>query len=174
MPPQSSIKVDLSSPFYDGGETFYVRVSLGHLTGLKVARLTKKKKNKGKSNNALIVGYASLASTGKQIAHSQPFAPDLFDAFEQKTAKLIWTGSSSSAINEKRRRLYFSLQLKKESIASIDRRDDDSVASFAPKVVKLEIGLKNGDVKLPKEVILISLLLFLLRKGHKFSINGMP
>jgi hypothetical protein len=130
------------------GTTFYVRVSLGSLTGMKVSR-NSKKKNKT-TDNFLITGYASLASTGNQIAVSQPFAPDLEELYS-KSSKLTWATSGDEKTRG-RRQLYFSLKLHEESLKEENTRDDTSVksqCSYLPKVVKIVIGLMSGEEKMP-------------------------
>ena len=117
--------------------------------GLKIKQLSNKKGKKPNQNcESTYVGYVSLASTGTQVAESQPFSPE---GSKSHSKKLVWPGSSQMAESQKRGRLHFSLQLKKESSNSDECRDDTSglsIASFSPKVVKLEIGLKSGDHKL--------------------------
>ena len=137
-----------SSP---GRTAFHVRVALGYLTGLKVEQISKKKKRN--SHNSLVVGYAALAKSGKQLALSQPLITNIDQ--KRKSSKLFWAnpkgkkavGGQSSV----KRRIHFSLQLEREKYqASPD--DDGSIGStspYLPEVVKLEIGLKCGDEKFP-------------------------
>lgn len=129
------------------GQTFYVRVSLGSLTGIKVSRSSRKKKTNEKF---LVKGYASLASSGSQIAISQPFASDL-EASYSNSSKLIWA-SSGDETNRVGRLLHFSLQLQQESWTEENARDDNSVrsqCSYQPKVIKIMIGLQCGDERFP-------------------------
>jgi hypothetical protein len=130
-------------------QTFYVRVCLGHLTGLKIDAL---KRRRNKSNN-IVVGYAALAKSGKRLALSQPVGPT-FDDGSQKQLKLFWTnprGEASISSTPSKRKLRFSLKLEKE-IDRGSRAEDDALTSdldFNPEVVKIIVGLKCGQEKFP-------------------------
>jgi hypothetical protein len=138
-------------------QMFQVRVSLGYLTGIKMEQLSKKTRRG--SHNALVVGYASLAKkktkTKKQQALSQPLVPSLGDDAKTKQQKIIWAnrrgGQTQMPLSIAKRRLYFSLLLELEDVTLLSS-DDDSVISdnaFLPEVVKIEIGVKCGDQKIP-------------------------
>jgi len=123
------------------GKNFYVRVTLGSLSGITIRKGPKKKT---KESESPITGYASLLSSGHQLAVSMPFSVD----HESSNSKLLWAGAEGEKSRDKRQ-LHFSLQLQRERTSS---RDDDSAADdskFHPKIVKMVIGLKCGDTKLP-------------------------
>lgn len=130
-------------------QTFYVRVCLGYLTGIKMEAL-KRRKN---STNNLVVGYAALAKSGKRLALSQPIGPAI-DGREQKSLKLFWAkpkgAGQSSSENAPKRRLHFSLKLERET--DRDTREEESLnslVSYNPEVVKIVIGLKCGEERYP-------------------------
>ena len=138
----------------NGGITpFHVRVSMGYMTGINAEQTKKKKRNS--QSHSLLVGYALIEKNGKQIASSQPVIPK-YGAKESSPVKIVW--ASPKVVNEDvrssklKRRLNFSVQLGKES--DVDSGNDDNLMvdptdPFEPEVVKLEIGLKCGDVKHP-------------------------
>lgn len=124
------------------GKNFYVRVTLDSLSGITIQKGPKRKPNA--SESPVITGYASLLSSGHQLAVSMPFSVD----HEHSNSKLLWAGAEGEQ-NRDKRQLHFSLQLQRERTNS---RDDDSAADdckFNPKVVKMVIGLKCEDTKLP-------------------------
>lgn len=126
-------------------ETFYVRVCLGYLTGIRVSEF---KKGKHSSNN-LVVGYAALAKSGKRLALSQPIAPNITQNRSSKSHKLYWTNpkrDKSSGLPK--RKLMFSLKLERELDRESTKTEEDSIHShseYCPEVVKIVIGLKCGD-----------------------------
>ena len=131
--------------------TFHVRVSLGYLTGLKMDLLTKRKKRS--YNNSLVVGYACLAKSGKNMALSQPLVPSIGSDAKNTSQKLIWASARSgkSTGGKTKRRLHFSLQLQKENESPVIGDDEscDTQTSYSSEVVKIIIGLKCGEEKLP-------------------------
>eukprot|EP00980_Cylindrotheca_fusiformis_P003305 scaffold743_cov117-Cylindrotheca_fusiformis.AAC.24 len=131
------------------GTTFYVRVSLASLSGIKVCRNARRKRKS--TDNFQISGYASLAKTGNQIAISRPISPD-FGEPHSKSSKIIWVASCGNEKNKCGKHLHFLLQLHRDCLVDDNARDDNSVnsqCSFQPKVVKIVVGLKCGDEKLP-------------------------
>jgi hypothetical protein len=112
------------------------------------------KKKKKNQSNMLVVGYAALAKSGKQIALSQPFAPNLGEE-KQKALKLLWAkpkGKIEAPTSSKtKRRLHFSLKLEQESDRGTHADDDSFSAqtSYNPEVVKIVVGLKCGDETFP-------------------------
>ncbi|CAJ1954307.1 unnamed protein product [Cylindrotheca closterium] len=124
------------------GKNFYVRVTLDSLTGISIQKGSKRKMKE--SERPAITGYASLLSSGHQLAVSMPFSVD----HESPNSKLLWAGVEGERSRDKRQ-LHFSLQLQREIANS---RDDDSATNdgkFHPKIVKMVIGLKCEDTKLP-------------------------
>jgi hypothetical protein len=122
------------------------------MSGIKVEQLAKRKKRD--NHNLLVVGYAALAKSGKQIALSQPLLPNIGGS-KPKSLKLCWANPRSSgeagSNSKAKRRLHFSLQLERESDRA-STADDDSIGSetsYNPEVVKVVIGLKCGDEKFP-------------------------
>jgi hypothetical protein len=132
-------------------KTFHVRLSLGYLTGIKMEQL---KTRKGGCNNQLVVGYAAMAKSKKQIALSQPLIPNFQEGSSSKPLKLFWSKSRSGRDPEstnRERKLQFSIQLEHEGAAPI-LDDDQSMASlpyYSPEVAKIIVGLKCGDEMLP-------------------------
>jgi hypothetical protein len=131
-------------------QAFHVRVSLGYLTGIKMEQLKKKKRN---LQNSLVVGYAELARSKKQIAISQPLIPNIGDDSKSKRQKLYWSKQrgGKAVVGKTKRRLHFSLNLEKETDTP-EITDDESVSSqlgYLPEVVKVIIGLKCGEEKIP-------------------------
>eukprot|EP00934_Nitzschia_sp_Nitz4_P003691 Nitzschia sp. Nitz4//scaffold178_size73299//57215//59215//NITZ4_005716-RA/size73299-processed-gene-0.16-mRNA-1//1//CDS//3329539173//3681//frame0 len=130
-------------------QTFYVRVCLGYLTGIKIEAL---KKKKNVSNN-LVVGYAALAKSGKRLVLSQPIGPGL-EGRDQKSMRLYWGNRKGAnqppSSHVSKRRLHFSLKLERE--VDQEHREEESLTSlmsYNPEVVKIVIGLKCGDEKFP-------------------------
>jgi hypothetical protein len=131
-------------------QAFHVRVSLGYLTGMKMEQLKRKKRN---VQNSLVMGYAELAKSKKQISMSQPLIPNIGDDSKSKPQKVYWSKQrGGQAVGGKtKRRLHFSLNLEKESDTP-EITDDESVSSqlgYLPEVVKIVIGLKCGEEKIP-------------------------
>eukprot|EP00536_Pseudo-nitzschia_multiseries_P003959 jgi/Psemu1/284761/fgenesh1_pg.63_\ len=128
---------------------FHVRISVWYMAGLRIDRTNKRAKQP--INNRITVGFVELASSGKYTALSQPILTN----FEEKVniTNILWaTERDGGGVSKStsRRRLHFSLQLEKE-----DMRDNncdnsvDSQASFLPEAVKLLVGLKCGDERIP-------------------------
>jgi hypothetical protein len=131
-------------------QAFHVRISLGYLTGIKMEQLKKKKRN---FQNLLVVGYAELAKSKKQIAMSQPLIPNIGDDSNSKRQKVYWTKQrgGQAVVGKAKGRLHFSLNLEKETDRP-EMTDDESVSSqlvYVPEVVKVVIGLKCGEEKIP-------------------------
>jgi hypothetical protein len=133
---------------------FHVRLSIGYMTGLAVERVAKWTRN---SNHNLVVGFVELASSGKYTALSQPLLP-IFGGGKSETTKILWANPNGNETSKSRRRLHFSLQLdrkQRDSVAPDDEGPDDenfslgSRVSYVPEVVKLLVGLKCGDERLP-------------------------
>lgn len=138
---------------FSSRQTFYVRVCLDHLTGMKIDAI---KRRRNKSNN-IVVGYAALAKSGRRLALSQPLVPTSGDG-SSKPLKLFWTnpreGDDSSPSKSSKRKLQFCLKLEKE--VDRDYREEDSVGSnadFSPAVVKIVVGLKCGEEKFPLGIV---------------------
>ena len=141
MTTKVSQKLDSSSK-----QTFHVRVSLGHLTGVKISQLAKRR-NKN-AQNQLVVGYACLAKSRKQLALSQPLIPSLDSISLSKPHKLSWTGKpkSNASKTKAKRRLHFNINMEQETDPDMVLEND---SKFAAEVVKLIIGLKCGEDEIP-------------------------
>lgn len=131
-------------------QTFHVRVSLGYLTGIKMEQLKKKKRN---FQNSLVVGYAELAKSKTQIVMSQPLIPNIGDDSNSKQQKVYWSKQrgGQAVVGKAKGRLHFSLNLERETDTP-EMTDDESVSSqllYLPEVVKVVIGLKCGEEKIP-------------------------
>uniref|UniRef100_A0A6V0DLM9 Uncharacterized protein n=1 Tax=Pseudo-nitzschia australis TaxID=44445 RepID=A0A6V0DLM9_9STRA len=129
--------------------SFHVRISIGYMTGLKIDKVNKRTKQP--TNNRITVGFVELASSGKYTALSQPLLTNVEE--KVKTSKILWANQRDGedvSKSKARRRLHFSLQLEREDVR--DENEDvafKSQASFAPEVVKLLVGLKCGDERIP-------------------------
>mmetsp|Transcript_12498 Transcript_12498/g.35504 ORF Transcript_12498/g.35504 Transcript_12498/m.35504 type:complete len:501 (+) Transcript_12498:190-1692(+) len=136
-------------PPESNSKTFHVRISIGYMEGLKIERINKRTKQP--TNNRITVGFVELASSGKYSALSHP----LMTTFEEKvnTTKVFWVNKrdgNAMSKSKSRRRLHFSLELKREDAR--DDNDDDLIGShapFEPELVKLLVGLKCGDERIP-------------------------
>jgi hypothetical protein len=111
------------------------------------------KKKKRNSQNSLVVGYAELAKSKTQIAMSQPLIPNIGDDSKSNQQKVYWSKQrgGQAVVGKTKRRLHFSLNLEKESDTP-EITDDESVSSqlvYLPEVVKVVIGLKCGEEKIP-------------------------
>lgn len=141
--------------------SFHVRISIGYMTGLKVDKIVKHTKQP--ANNRITVGFIELASSGKYTALSQPLLTNIYE--KVKTTKILWANrQDGDEIFKSRSRLHFSLLLERESIGldSCDDSDDNSASSrssFVPEVLKLHVGLKFGDERIPLGIA-------------KFAVNG--
>ena len=142
--------------------TFHVRLSIGYMVGLKMEKIAKWTRQP--SNNRLIVGFVELASSGKYSALSQPLLTNVGD-IKGRTTKVLWANPRGGKdASKSRRRLHFSLQLERDAAFESRQDDDDddsfaSLGSYTPEVVKLVVGLKCGEEKLPLGVA-------------KFVVNG--
>jgi len=133
--------------------TFHVRISIGHMTGLKIDEMMKR--TKLSANNRIIVGFVELLSSGKYTALSQPILTNIEEASKPRT--ILWANThdgEEASISRSRRCLHFSLSLTREnseynSSEESDDSDDGSTYSYMPEVVKLLVGLKCGDERLP-------------------------
>ncbi len=133
--------------------TFHVRISIGHMTGLKIDETMKQMKLS--ANNRIIVGFVELLNSGKYTALSQPILTNIEDASKPRT--IIWANThddQEASISRSRRCLHFSLSLTREncefnSCEESEESDDGSTYSYMPEVVKLLVGLKCGDERLP-------------------------
>eukprot|EP00533_Pseudo-nitzschia_delicatissima_P002417 CAMPEP_0116085506 /NCGR_PEP_ID=MMETSP0327-20121206/4360_1 /TAXON_ID=44447 /ORGANISM="Pseudo-nitzschia delicatissima, Strain B596" /LENGTH=512 /DNA_ID=CAMNT_0003576499 /DNA_START=89 /DNA_END=1627 /DNA_ORIENTATION=+ len=130
--------------------TFHVRISIGHMTGLKIDEIVKR--TKPSTNNQIIVGFVEVLSSGKYSALSQPILTNVEDT--AKTRTILWANKHDGeevSISKSRRRLHFSLSLSRETseYEDSDYSDDDSTYSHMPEIVKLLVGLKCGDERLP-------------------------
>jgi hypothetical protein len=131
------------------------------MVGLKMEKIAKWTRQP--SNNRLIVGFVELASSGKYTALSQPLLTNVGD-IKGRTTKVLWANPRGGKDTSKsRRRLHFSLQLERDAAFESRQDDDDdsfaSLGSYTPEVVKLVVGLKCGEEKLPLGVA-------------KFVVNG--
>lgn len=124
------------------GENFYVRVTLDSLTGITIQKGPKRKTKE--YNSPIITGYASLLSSGHQVAVSKPFSVD----HESSNSKLLWADVEGERSRDKRQ-LHFSLQLQREVSNSRDDDNDSPECKYHPKIVKLVIGLKCQDTMIP-------------------------
>ena len=133
--------------------TFHVRLSIGKITGLKIDEIFKRTKQS--TNNRITVGFVELLSSGKYTALSQPLLINVEEPKKSRT--ILWAiqhDGEEASKSKSRRCLHFSLTLKRESSDSdsyedTDDNDDSSVYSFMPEVVKLLVGLKCGDERIP-------------------------
>lgn len=132
--------------------SFHVRISIGYMTGLEIDKIVKRTKQP--TNNRITVGFVELASSGKYTALSQPLLTNVEEE-EAKMTTILWANRlHGDEVSESRRILHFSLLLDRK-ISELDSRndtDDNSVrsrASFVPEVVKLLVGLKCGDERIP-------------------------
>ena len=140
---------------YNSRTAFHVRLSIGYMTGLKIDKIEKRNKQQP-SNNRITVGFVELASSGRYTALSQPLLINVEE--KAKTMKILWAnqrGGEEISKSKSRRRLHFSLLLEKES-NTYDARDDSnddstlcSNSTYVPEVVKLLVGLKCGDERIP-------------------------
>ena len=140
--------------------TFHVRISIGQMTGLKIDELLKR--TKPSSNNRIVVGFVELLSSGKYTALSQPLLLNLEEI--ETTRTILWAtqhNGEEASKSKSRRCLHFSLSLERENgdCDSFEDIDDGSVYSYTPEIVKLLVGLKCGDERLPLGVA-------------KFVVNG--
>ena len=138
----------------DERKTFHVRVSVGYLTGLKVEQMTKKRNIR--NSNQIVTGYAEVAKSKNQIVSSQPLVPDIIAESPSKAVKLIWgksQGAQNSQSTTKDRKLYFSVRMQPGDQSSTALNDDDGSTSsdgtYSPEVVKVAVGVRCGDDKLP-------------------------
>ncbi|MGK3745153.1 MAG: hypothetical protein ACI90V_012014 [Bacillariaceae sp.] len=140
---------------FNSRTAFHVRLSIGYMTGLKIDKIAKRNKQQP-SNNRITVGFVELASSGRYTALSQPLLTNVEE--KAKTMKILWAnqrGGEEISKSKSRRRLHFSLLLEKES-NTYDARDDNnddstlcSNSTHVPEVVKLLVGLKCGDERIP-------------------------
>ncbi len=136
-------------------QTFYVRVCLGYLAGIKINATSKA----GNKSNNLVVAYAALAKSGKRIALSQPLGPNSLGKGSSKQQKLYWTnpkGRGDKSSRSSKRKLLFSLKLEREQDRQSNTADDDSLnsdADYSPEIVKIVLGLKCGDEKYPLGIV---------------------
>ena len=132
--------------------SFHVRLSIGKMTGLKIDENIKRMKDS--KNRGITVGFVQIMGSGKYSALSKPLLIDVEEATE-RTRSICWTHQLDGEESFKARRcLHFSLSLKKEhgdcrSFEDNHDNDDSSVDSYTPEVVKLLVGLKCGDERLP-------------------------
>jgi hypothetical protein len=151
LPTSSRIEAGMSRQYNtaSGRKIFHVRLSIGYMTGLKMEKIAKRARQP--NNNRIVVGFVELASSGKYTALSQPLLSNVGNE-KSRVMKVVWSAPRSGKDTSKaRRRLHFSLQLERDTVAAESREDDDSftsIGSYSPEVVKLLIGLKCGDEKL--------------------------
>ncbi|KAL3944946.1 MAG: hypothetical protein SGBAC_000980 [Bacillariaceae sp.] len=130
------------------GKNFCVRVTLDNLTGITIQKGSKRKM-KG-NERPVITGYAALLSSAHQLAVSMPFSVD----HESSNSMLLWAGAGEDRSKDKRQ-LHFSLQLQRESVNSRDDESGTDDCKFHPKIVKIVIGLKCEDTKLPLGIAIL-------------------
>lgn len=157
--PKSKISLEQRDSF-TCTTSFHVRISIGYMTGLKIDEIAKR--TKLRTNNRITVGFVELLSSGKYTALSQPLLTNIEEP--ASTTVISWANRKDGGeVSKSRRRLHFSLTLDRESSESDSRddNDDDSCSdySFVPEVVKLLVGLKCGDERIPLGVA-------------KFVVNG--
>ena len=152
MPRTLSKSSSASRVSNDGRKTFHVRLSVGYLTGIQIDQ-TKRKKSR--NSNQIVTGYAELAKSKDQIVSSQPLVTDILGGLPSKPVKLFWgrprTGQNSESA-AKERKLYFSIRMEQcEHSSSLDDDDNSqsSQATYSPEVVKVVVGLKCGEERVP-------------------------
>lgn len=137
--------------------SFHVRLSIGKMNGLKIDETLKRVKDS--KNRGITVGFVQLMGSGKYSAMSKPLLIDVEEATE-RTRSICWTHQldEESSKSKSRRCLHFSLSLKNErsdchSYEGTHDNDDSSVDLYKPEVVKLLVGLKCGDERLPLGIV---------------------
>lgn len=133
--------------------SFHVRISIGCMTGLKIEKIGKRAKQL--TNNQITEGFVELFNSGKYSALSQPLETEKEE--KEETTKISWGNQLEEEEFSKSklgRTLHFSLSLDREN-NELELRDDNdnnsicTMAEFMPKVVKLLVGLKCGDERIP-------------------------
>ena len=144
----------IENPRLSSVTNFHVRLSIGKMNGLKIDE--NQKRIKESANDGIVVGFVELLGSGKYSALSKPLLIDQEEELD-RTRSIFWAkqqDGKESSQSESRRCLHFSLSLKKEntdyrSCGDSYSDDDCSIDPYKPEVVKLLVGLKRGDERLP-------------------------
>ena len=160
--PTMSESADGSSPV--DGKLIHVRVTLGYLRSIEKSEKGKSQNSRGRRTGAssLVTAFASL---DPRISSDHNFAPSVPLSATSNISTVVWPKqkhSTQDSVDKSNRRLYFSTTLQRDSDYDAELRrvltqeDDLSTvtgtsgwnheepASYAPKVIKIQLGVARG------------------------------
>jgi len=147
------------------GKLFHVRVTLGYLKAIQKTEKHKTSSQKGASS--LVTAFASLDN--QAVSSEYHYAPSMPLNMTSDVTNVVWPKQKhdESGIAKSNRRLYFCTTLQSDDdeveLRHVLSNEDDvstvtgtsgwnheeETESFAPKLIKIQLGVARGQVLLP-------------------------